>query len=166
MNAAWLIKQFKIEPEDERVLSHPESEILDHGGRIFFALLGNEVIGTSGLERESKGVYAVIKMSVDKAYRGLGIGRALLERTIEEFERLKGKQLFLETNSKLAPAQKLYESMGFVKQSKPRAGTAFERADVYIIYDPSAAQRQVDARSRSHGRRRVRAARTRRQVRR
>lgn len=81
-------------------------------------------------------MYAVIKMSVDRAYRGIGISRALLERTIEEFERIKGKQLFLETNSALAPAIALFESSGFVKQQAPRAGSAFERSDVYMSYDP------------------------------
>jgi DNA-binding MarR family transcriptional regulator/ribosomal protein S18 acetylase RimI-like enzyme len=136
LNAEWVVEHFRLEPEDERVLSQPESQILGHGGRIFFAMLGNEVIGTTGLERERKGVYAVIKMSVAKPYRGLGIGRALLERTIEEFERLQGTELFLETNSKLTPALQLYESVGFVRQPMRRSGTAFERSDVYMIYDP------------------------------
>lgn len=136
LNAAWLIKEFVIEPEDQRVLSHPEREILEHGGRIFFAVLGREVIGTCALEREAPGVYAVIKMTVADAYRGLGIGRRLLQRTIDEFHDLRGRRLFLETNSKLKPAITLYEAMGFVQQTKLRANTPFERADVYMIYKP------------------------------
>jgi DNA-binding MarR family transcriptional regulator/N-acetylglutamate synthase-like GNAT family acetyltransferase len=146
LNVAWLIKEFAIEPEDQRVLSQPQREILDHGGRIFFAVLGREVIGTCALEREAPGVYAVIKMTVAEPYRGLGIGRVLLERTIQEFHGLRGRRLFLETNSKLKPAITLYEAMGFVRQSKPRANTPFERADVYMIYEPGKRQSRPPAR--------------------
>jgi putative acetyltransferase len=136
LNTAWLLEHFVVEPEDERVLANPERTILDHGGRIFFAFLGEEVIGTCGLEREAEGVYAVIKMTVDRSHRGLGVGRALLQRTIEEFHALGGKQLFLETNSALIPALHIYETMGFVRQPAPRANTAFVRSDVYMVYEP------------------------------
>lgn len=122
---ARLTHYFQIEPEDLRVFAQPERES-SRTGQNFLAMLGREGIGTIGLEREAKGVYAVIKMTVDESYRGLGIGRGLLEHAIEEFERLKGKQLFLETNSKLRPAQQLYENMGFVKQPSPKSGTAFD----------------------------------------
>ena len=141
LNAAWLGEHFEIEAHDKRILMQPERAVIERGGQIFFAVLGKTVVGTSGLERDGKGSYAVIKMSVDKAYRGRGIGRALLTRTIKEFTKLKGKRLWLETSSRLTPALQLYESMGFVRQPSRRRNKAFERSDVYMVYDPGAKRR-------------------------
>jgi DNA-binding MarR family transcriptional regulator/GNAT superfamily N-acetyltransferase len=162
LNAAWLKRDFAIEPVDHKVLAHPEREILDKGGRIFFALLGREVIGTCALERHGPGVYELIKMTVDDAHRGLGVGRALLTRGIAEFHRLRGRQLFLESNSKLKPALHLYESAGFVLQPGARPGSEYARADVYMIYRERSAERP----GRSTGQRaKSRAARARKAAR-
>ncbi len=139
LNAAWLTAHFVIEPIDQRILADPEGEILDKGGRVFFALLGHEVIGTVGLERHGRGVYELIKMAVDERYRGVGAGRLLLQRAIDEFHQLRGRELYLESNSALKPALKLYESAGFVRQRGPRPGTEYARADVYMVYRPKAA---------------------------
>ena len=47
------------------------------------------------------------------ACQGAGIGRRLLETTVTQARALGATRLYLETNSKLAPALRLYESMGF-----------------------------------------------------
>lgn len=134
LNAEWLRKYFYIEEIDERVLSHPEGEIIDLGGEVFFALLGDAVVGTCALKSEADDSLELTKMAVDERYQGLGVGRRLIEAAIEEFTRRGSKTLFLETNSKLAPAIKLYESVGFEHQSTVRPDSHYQRANVYMVW--------------------------------
>lgn len=137
LNAQWLERYFRIEDIDRAVLSDPERYILQPGGAIFFARLGDEVIGTCALLQESAGVFELTKMGVDETFRGLGAGRRLLDACIEEFRRREGRVLFLESNSRLKPALRMYEKAGFVLQPSIREGSHYERADVYMIYQPA-----------------------------
>lgn len=134
LNAQWLERYFRIEAIDRTVLSDPERYILQPGGAIFFARLGEDVIGTCALLQESPGVFELTKMGVDETFRGLGAGRRLLDAAIAEFHRRQGKTLFLESNSRLKPALRMYEKAGFVMQAAIRPGSHYERADVYMIY--------------------------------
>ena len=136
LNAQWLERYFRIEDIDRAVLSDPERYILQPGGAIFFARLGEEIIGTCALLQESPGVFELTKMGVDETFRGLGAGKRLLDACIAEFHRRKGKELFLESNSRLKTALWMYEKAGFVLQPTTRSGSHYERADVYMIYKP------------------------------
>lgn len=134
LNAQWLENYFRIEDIDREVLGDPERYILQPGGAIFFARLGEDVIGTCALLQESPGVFELTKMGVDETFRGLGAGKRLLDACIAEFHRRKGHALFLESNSRLKTALRMYEKAGFVLQPTTRAGSHYERADVYMIY--------------------------------
>jgi GNAT superfamily N-acetyltransferase len=135
LNAHWLRKHFVIEPIDEQVLREPEKSVIKPGGAIFFAMLGDQVIGTCALLHESAGVYELSKMAVDESFRGLGAGRQLLDAAIAEFRRRRGSMLFLESSKKLKPALYMYERAGFVLQPANRPGSHYARADVYMIYE-------------------------------
>ena len=133
LNVAWLEKHFRVEPIDEEVLSDPERHILAPGGRVFFARVGGEVAGTCALMPEGDR-FELTKMAVDERFQGLGLGRKLLEAAVAEFKRLGGRELFLESNSRLEPAIRLYETSGF--RHRPRPGAShYERADVYMVYE-------------------------------
>ena len=60
-----------------------------------------------------------------------GSGKA---SALKAFEDLGGGELFLETNSILAPAITLYESVGFVHAPRPAGPAHYVRADVYMRY--------------------------------
>ena len=134
LNAEWLAKYFQIEPIDHAVLSEPEKHILGPGGSILFAMLGDEVVGTCALMLDSPGVYELTKMAVTGDHQGLGIGRKLMEAAIAEYQRLGGTELFLESQRRLQPALKLYESVGFEMQPGIKPGSHYQRADVYMIW--------------------------------
>lgn len=134
LNADWLQRYFELEAYDVEVLSDPEGAILSTGGEIFFAVLGDEVVGTCALMQVTPGEYELTKMGVDPAAQGLGIGRVLIEAAIAAFERLGGRELFLETNTKLATAIRLYESSGFEHQPATKADSHYSRANVYMIW--------------------------------
>lgn len=135
LNAAWLERYFRLEDIDRVVLGDPGRYVLKPGGAIFFARLGDEVIGTCALLHESPGVYELSKMGVDEMFRGLGAGRRLLDAAIAEFHRRQGRELFLESNSRLRTALRMYEQAGFVMQPSVRPGSHYERADVYMVYE-------------------------------
>lgn len=139
LNLEWLERWFAVEPIDREVLFDPETHLLANGGRVLFAVDGDDrVLGTVALKRERDGVYELTKMAVAPALRGTGVGRLLALGAIEAFRRMDGRELFLESSSKLAPALKLYESVGFRHRPAPRPGTHYARADVYMVWEPAA----------------------------
>ena len=151
INAEWLERYWTIEDIDHRVLSQPEKHIIEPGGAIFYALVDGEVIGTCAMLQESPGVFELTKMGVETGWRGIGAGRLLIEAIIAEFHKRRGKTLFLESNAKLGPALKLYESAGFVHHPAPRPGSHYQRSDVYMIYEAKpakAATKQVRAKGK------------------
>jgi len=136
INTEWLERYFAVERVDREMLADPDRHVIAQGGAIVFAVLDGEVIGTCALLKESPGVYELSKMAVETGFRRLGAGRKLLDAAIAQFHRLRGKTLFLESNKRLAPALRLYESVGFEHQAAPRPGSHYQRADVYMIYRP------------------------------
>ena len=72
------------------------------------------------------------KMAVAPAYQGHGVGETLARRAIAWARNdYRADMMFLETNSKLAGAIRLYERLGFVRRPLP-AHSEYARADVYM----------------------------------
>lgn len=137
LNVEWLERWFTIEPIDREVLDDPETHILAPGGRVLFAIDGGDrAIGTVALKRDAEGVYELTKMVVAPEARGTGVGRALMIGALDTFRALEGRELFLESSSKLGPALALYESVGFRHYPAPRPGSHYARADVYMVWEP------------------------------
>ena len=136
LNIQWLEQYFVVEPIDREVLSDPDTHILADGGHVLFAIDEDDrVVGTVALKHEGDGVYELTKMAVDPSVRGRGIGRLLMEGALRTYRAVEGRELFLESNSSLAPALNLYESVGFRHHTAPRPGSHYARADVYMVYE-------------------------------
>lgn len=139
LNLEWLERWFTVEPIDREVLGDPETHILAGGGHVLFAVDGEgRAVGTVALKHEGEGVFELTKMAVDPAVRGAGIGRLLMLGALEAFRARGGRELFLESSSKLGPALALYESVGFRHRPAPRPGSHYARADVYMVWEPRA----------------------------
>ncbi|MFC3551391.1 GNAT family N-acetyltransferase [Lysobacter cavernae] len=143
LNLEWLERWFTVEPIDREVLHDPETHLLAGGGRIVFAIArqadGREyAVGTVALKHEGDGVYELTKMAVTPGLRGAGVGRQLMQAALATFHALDGRELFLESSSKLGPALALYESVGFRHRPAPRPGSHYARADVYMVWEPVA----------------------------
>ena len=141
LNVEWLQRWFTVEPVDREVLGDPEAHILAEGGHILFAIAPDaaghdRAVGTVALKHEGEGVYELTKMAVAPAQRGRGMGRQLMMEALATFRRLGGRELFLESSSKLGPALKLYESVGFRHYPAPRPGSHYARADIYMVWEP------------------------------
>ena len=133
LNREWLNKYFRVEAVDEPVLDNPEVHVLAHGGVILYALAKDEVVGTVALKHQGDDVFELTKMAVTEGSQGQGIGRHLLCAAIARYEEIGGQRLYLESNSRLAPALALYESAGFRHETPPEASD-YARADVYMVY--------------------------------
>ncbi len=128
LNLEWLEKYFWVEEIDHIVLSDPQGEIIDHGGYILFAILGDSVVGTAALKHYGDATFELTKMAVTAAHQGAGVGRALMSASVERFDSAGGKMLYLETHSSLSTAIALYQSAGFVHAAAP-AVSDYARAD-------------------------------------
>lgn len=133
LNVEWLERFFAIEPVDERVLSNPIGEIIEHGGFILMARRSGDIVGTVALKHHGNGVFELTKMAVTGRSQGHGIGRLLLAAAIDRFRSACGMHLYLESHSSLVPALRLYESQGFRHAVPPRP-SEYRRADVYMVY--------------------------------
>ncbi len=115
LNLEWIRQYFTVEAGDTRMLRNPESEIIEPGGAVLFALVDGVVAGTCALLRHRNRRFELAKMAVARPYRSLGIGEQLGRSTIDHARRLGASSLFLLTSDKLQPAIRLYRRMGFRK---------------------------------------------------
>tara|TARA_B100001142_G_scaffold184779_1_gene184084 strand:+ start:188 stop:682 length:495 start_codon:yes stop_codon:yes gene_type:complete len=113
LNLEWIEEFFVVEEEDLKILSNPKSYVIDKGGQIFFALIAGKVIGTSAMVLVKPKVFELAKMAVSKNFQGKGVGRVLINASIEFAKEKAAAEVFLITNDKLKPALNLYKSSGF-----------------------------------------------------
>lgn len=133
LNLEWLEAQFSVEPVDEEVLSNPERVILEPGGFIFFARLGEEIVGTCALHKQGDR-FELIKMAVTERFRGRQAGKKLMLHAMSVAQAEGASGLFLVTNSSLTAAISLYRKVGFrVAQAGPHP--KYERGDLTMELD-------------------------------
>jgi len=113
INEEWISKHFVMEATDFKSLDHPQEYILDKGGHIFMALLDGEAVGACALIKMSDTKYELAKMGVRPEARGNGIGWQLGVASLEKAKELGATSVYLESNTVLPPAIKLYRKMGF-----------------------------------------------------
>ncbi|HET8855713.1 MAG TPA: GNAT family N-acetyltransferase [Salinimicrobium sp.] len=129
LNISWLERYFHVEPRDEEVLGNPEKFIINPGGRIFFATIGKEIIGTVALLRLSEGTFELTKMAVTPQYQGKKVGQGLLEYSIAYSRKQQWKELILYSNRKLENAIHLYRKYGF-REIPIEADNPYARGDI------------------------------------
>jgi putative acetyltransferase len=133
LNEEWITRYFRLEVKDEQALADPQSSILASGGRIFFANIEDHCVGCCCLLSSGADEFEVAKMAVTSSCQGSGIGRKLLHAAIEAARAAGARRLYLETNHILAPAIRLYESVGFKPVPLDRiVPSPYVRADVYM----------------------------------
>jgi GNAT superfamily N-acetyltransferase len=113
LNAEWLDKYNLMEDADRVVLDHPRKNIIDHGGAIYLARIDDQVIGTAALLKEPDNIYELAKMTVDPAFRSLGISKLLIEKCLDKARALRARKVILFSNHQLKAALGLYEKYGF-----------------------------------------------------
>ncbi len=133
LNEEWISRHFTLEARDIEMLNDPDGLILQKGGFVFLAHAANEAVGCAALIPLGGGGYELAKMAVAPHLRGRGLGRRVLQHTVDYARSIGAKSLFLGSSTKLPAAVHLYESVGFrhvpVEQLPPMPYT---RADVFM----------------------------------
>ncbi|MFT4664678.1 MAG: N-acetylglutamate synthase-like GNAT family acetyltransferase [Ulvibacter sp.] len=129
INEEWITKYFKMEDSDYKALDHPQEYILDRGGAILVVLENNEVVGVCALIKMDHPEYdfELAKMGVRPHTQAKGLGYLLGQAIIEKAKELGAKTIYLETNTCLAPAIKLYFKLGFTEVKG--VATPYDRCD-------------------------------------
>ena len=123
----WLEENHILEPADIEQLTHPE-RVLEAGGRIFLAEADGRPVGMMMLEPFGNGVAEPFKFGVLEAYRNRGMGRALMEATIDAARAMGVRTLVLTSHHSLKAALHIYESYGFRYEEHDHV--AFELSDI------------------------------------
>lgn len=83
-------------------------------GAIWLAQAGADAVGCVALRPLPNDIGEVKRMFVDRAWRGRGVGRALLETLIARARAIGYHRLRLGTITDMTAARSLYHSLGFV----------------------------------------------------
>lgn len=113
LNIEWISKYWKLEAPDFSALNDPEGYILNQSGALLIALYKGDPVGCCALIKMDVDNYELAKMAVSPKVQGKGIGLLLGNKIIERAKLMGAKRLYLESNSVLVPAVRLYEKLGF-----------------------------------------------------
>lgn len=83
----------------------------------FFGVINNkkgEIVGTFGLLEYKPNIVEIRKMYLLKEYRGLGIGRFMMNFLLQKAKEMNYSEVMLETATSLKEAIIMYEKYGFV----------------------------------------------------
>ena len=131
INLEWIERYFAVEAKDREVLGNPHKYILDPGGAILLAVEGERPVGVVSLVVLGEGAVELAKMGVRPEAQGKGAGRMLVAAAISAARDMGMKRVYIETNSSLAPALKLYRDAGF-QPLKAAIPSPYARADVQL----------------------------------
>lgn len=98
-------------------------------GALFLAWVGDRIEGCVALRDLGDGVCEMKRLYVRPACRGLGLGRCLAERVVEEASAIGYKQMKLDTFEFLDGAVHIYQNMGF-----RRTGSYYENPHQRVQY--------------------------------
>ncbi len=132
LNKEWIDTYFRMEPADYESLDHPEENIINKGGFIFYGIHEGKPIAVCTLKKMTipDYDYELSKMAVTSGYQGLGIGKRLAIRVIEKAKELNARNVFIESNTILVPAINLYKKLGFKEVIGPPS--PFERSNIQL----------------------------------
>jgi GNAT superfamily N-acetyltransferase len=132
LNQEWIAKYFRMEEADYKALDNAQSYILANGGHILVALLDDEPVGVVALIRmdDPKYQYELAKMAVSPKAQGHGIGWAMGQAVITKAAELGATHIYLESNTILETAIRLYRRLGFTEvHGRP---TPYERCNIQM----------------------------------
>ena len=129
LNYEWIAKFYSIEEHDHDQLDHAREYIVDKGGQIFFAIVGEEVAGTVAMIRMNYETFELAKMAVSPRFQGYKIGERLMQACVDFAKREGSPYIVLESNTKQFAAINLYRKFGFV-ETAPDPNSQFTRSNI------------------------------------
>jgi DNA-binding MarR family transcriptional regulator/L-amino acid N-acyltransferase YncA len=121
LNLEWINRVFQPEPKDLEILDDPLHQVINKGGQVLFAKMGERVIGTCAIIPNGFQSYELVKMAVAPEFQGRQAGKKLTLAAIEMAKTKKARELVARTSPKLEAANKLYRSLGFEYGGKDKS---------------------------------------------
>lgn len=84
------------------------------GGALFIAQLDGNIAGCVGLRQLEPGVGEMKRLYVRPCWRGMGLGKCLIEAVIHKARQAGQRELRLDTLPSMTSAQALYRQLGFI----------------------------------------------------
>ena len=136
LNVAWITTEFALEDEDRKVLGDPQGVILDQGGDILLAVVGERRLGCVALMWHGDDTLEVAKMTVEASQRGTGLGRRILQAALDRAAQMGARRVYLESGRKLTPAIQLYLSLGFRELGETEGEPSpYARCDIRMMLE-------------------------------
>jgi putative acetyltransferase len=114
-------------------------ELFNQPGSIYFvATIDEELVGGCGIyptEGLPAGCAELVKLYVAASARGKGIGKLLMEKSMEAAKALGYKQLYLESLPELNKAVHLYEKTGFKHLCEPMGDSGHFACNLWMLKD-------------------------------
>lgn len=82
-------------------------------GSMFLASINNKFVGVAGIRKFENNICELKRMYVKPEYRNKGIGRKILEYSIESAKKFNYEKMKLDTDDLMQAAIKLYLDFGF-----------------------------------------------------
>lgn len=132
LNEEWISTYFKMEDADYKALDNPDGYILNKGGGILVALIGDEPVGVCALVKmdDPEYDYELAKMAVSPKAQGKNVGWLLAQAIIQKAKTMGAAKIYLESNTLLKPAINLYHKLGFEKVAG--RATPYERCNIQM----------------------------------
>jgi len=109
---AWMNIDMSFQDIEEELARFPRKYEAPTGA-FLVAKDGDTVVGCVGFKRIGDGICEMKRLFVKDAYRGRGIGRALIERIIREAEEYRYSKMRLDTLKRMESAVRLYSAFSF-----------------------------------------------------
>lgn len=109
-----------------------------HGSIYWIAVEDEKIIGGCGIYATPglpEGCAELVKLYLSSTHRGKGVGRHLLEKSIESAKKSGYSQLYLESLPELDQAIGLYEKAGFKFIPKPLGNSGHFGCNIWMLKD-------------------------------
>ncbi len=113
LNRDWLEEFLDVTPYDSKVLADPLTEIINKSGSIHMVMHGNDIIGSLAIRKVDTHACELLKFTIKKEFRGLGLGKHMLYYAIKIAEAQNYQKMLLFTHDNLKTATNLYKQTGF-----------------------------------------------------
>jgi len=107
-----------------------------NGAVLWVAVLKNEIVGccgiypTDGLPNHTA---ELVKFYLSPHARGLGVGKKLMELSIQSAKQLGYQELYLESMPAFSKAVKLYTQLGFKKLEKAMGNSGHTSCSIWML---------------------------------
>ncbi len=128
-------------PKDGTVYSDPTTDYLYESFQIERSVLwvaenNNKILGccgvypTNGLPKQCA---ELVKFYLPKESRGKGIGKILMEKSIDWAEKFGYSELYIESLPQFSKAVKMYEKQGFIQLKNPLGASGHTSCNIWML---------------------------------